>query len=62
MKTHIENRINRQQKAFKKALDLCRIYGVDWHTHIRPMVENKQIVGYWVIDETLSTAVKEIYI
>jgi len=59
---HINNRIARQSKAFKNALDYCRIYGLDWHTNIRPMIENQEIVGYYVIDETFSTTVATVMI
>lgn len=58
----IENRIERQSNAFKKALDYCQLYGVDWHTNIQPIIENKEIIGYWVIDETFSTTVAEVLI
>lgn len=61
-KFYINNRIARQSQAFRNALDYCKIFGLDWHTNIRPMIENGEIVGYYVIDETFSTAVKTIMI
>jgi len=62
MKIYIENKIERQSKAFKKALDYCRLYGLDWHTNIHPMIKNKEFIGYWIIDETFSTTVAEVMI
>lgn len=61
-KIYINNRIARQSKAFKDALAYCRMYGLDWHTNIQPMIENGEIIGYYVIDETFSTAVKTVMI
>ena len=56
------NRIDRQAAAFNEALEYCRIYGLDWRNHIEVMIKDKQIVGYYVIDETFSTAVARIEI
>ncbi len=61
-KSYLNNRIARQSEAFRNALDYCRIYGLDWHTNIKPMIENSEIIGYYVIDETFSTSVKTIMI
>ena len=56
------NRIERQTEAFNEALEYCRIYGLDWRNHIEVMIKDKQIVGYYVLDETFSTAIKTIII
>ena len=56
------NRIDRQAAAFNEALEYCRIYGLNWRNHIEAMIKDKQIVGYYVIDETFSTAVARIEI
>lgn len=61
-KFYIENRILRQSKAFKNALDYCRIYGLYWRTNIQPIIEKNEIIGYYVIDETFSTTVVTIMI
>jgi hypothetical protein len=63
----VEYKINnmtykRQQKAFELALWYCRAYGLNWKLHIRPVIENKEIIGYYVLDETKSTTVKTIYL
>jgi hypothetical protein len=62
VKNRITNRIKRQQKAFELALWYCRAYGLNWKLHIRPVIENKEIIGYYVLDETKSTTVKTIYL
>jgi len=62
MKNKIENRIQRQSKAFKKSLDYCKLYGVNWRTNIQPMIKNNQMIGYWIIDDTFSTTVAEVLI
>ncbi len=48
--------------AFLEALEYCRIYGLDWKEHVKPMIKNKQLKGYYVIDETGSTTVARIEI
>ena len=50
------------RKAFLQALDVCRMHGLDWKKSIIPVKENKKITGFWVLDETLSTAIKIIEI
>jgi len=62
VKNRITNRIQRQQKAFELALWYCRAFGLNWKSHIRPVIENKEIVGYYVLDETKSTTVQTIYL
>ena len=62
VKNRITNRIQRQQKAFELALWYCRVYGLNWRLHIIPVIENKEIVGYYVLDETKSTTVKVVYL
>ncbi len=54
------NRIERQTEAYNEALETCRLHGLDWRNHIEAMIKDKQIVGYYVIDETFSTAVARI--
>ena len=56
------NQIIRHRDAFIKALDVCRIHGLDWKKSIIPIKNNKKITGFWVLDETLSTAIKIIKI
>lgn len=56
------DRVNRQSEAFNEALDYCKIFGLDWKKHIEPKVEKKEITGYYILDETRSTAVKTIYL
>ena len=56
------NRIERQTEAYNEALETCRLHGLDWRNHIEVMIKDKQIVGYYVLDETFSTAIKTIII
>lgn len=56
------DRVNRQQKAFAEALWHCRAWGLNWRTHIEPKIENKEITGYYVLDETRSTTVATVII
>lgn len=56
------DRVNRQQKAFAEALWHCRAWGLDWRTHIEPKIENKEITGYYVLDETRSATVATVII
>lgn len=57
---HMRDRVNRQSEAFREALWYCRHFGLDWKKHIEPKVERSEIIGYYVIDSTRSTAVKTI--
>lgn len=56
------SRIARQQIAFEKSLELCRIWGLYWRDNVIPIKESDEIIGYYVIDETQSTTVGIIYI
>lgn len=51
------DRLNRQQKAFAEALWYCHAWGLNWKTNIEPKVEKREIVAYYVLDETRSTTV-----
>lgn len=61
MRKRIENRIDRQSRAFTKAMDWCRLYGLDWRDHIKPIIQDKEIVGYSVLDETFCPFVEELF-
>ena len=50
-KSYLNNRIARQSEAFKR-IGLLQNIRIDWRTNIKPMIENGEIVGYYVIDET----------
>ena len=54
------NRINRQSEAFKAALGYCKIFGLDWRRHIEPKINDREIVGYFVTDETYTTTVATV--
>ena len=54
------NRVARQSEAFKTALSYCNTYGLDWKEHIMPKYENREIVGFYVLDETKSTTVATV--
>ena len=56
------DRIERQQRAFAEALWHCRAWGLNWRTNIEPKIENKEITGYYVLDETRSTTVATVQI
>ena len=58
----MSNNIRGMSEAFNEALEYCRIYGLNWKEHIKPMIKNKQLKGYYVIDETGSTTVARIEI
>lgn len=55
--SNIMTRIERQVRAFERALKWCRIYGFNWKTHIQPKIQKRQIVGYYILDEEFSTTV-----
>ena len=57
---HITNRVERQGLAYNEALEYCRIYGLDHKENIVPKINNNEISGYYVLDETLSTTVATI--
>lgn len=61
-KRDMRNNIRDIGEAFNEALEYCRIYGLNWKEHVKPMIENKEIKGYYVIDETGSTTVARIEI
>ena len=48
--------------AFNEAMELCYHYGLDWREYMMPFHKNGQIAGYYVLDETKSTAIKKIYV
>ena len=48
--------------AFKEALEYCRLYGLNWREHVQTKYDNGKIVGYYVLDETLSTAITTVEI
>ena len=56
------NRIERQTEAFNEALEMCRLHGLDWRVHVEAIIKEKQVIGYYVIDETFSTTVARIEI
>ncbi len=53
--------IERQSEAIRKALEYCRINNLD-KSHIVPRRENGKMTGYYIIDETGSTAEEVIEI
>ena len=57
-----QNNIVETEKAFNEALELCRLHGLVWRDHIIPKRDNGKIVGYYVLDETKSTAVATVEI
>ena len=62
---HLENQYSHKEKmqdAFLQALETCRMHGLDWKKSIIPIKNNKKLTGFWVLDETLSTAIKIINI
>ena len=61
-KRDMRNNIRDIGEAFIEALEYCRIYGLNWKEHVRPIIEESTLKGYWVLDETKSTIVKRIEI
>lgn len=58
----MKDRVGRQTRAFRQALWFCKHYGLNWKTNIGPKIERREITGYYILDETFSTAVAEILI
>ena len=56
------NSIEDHRKAFLQALETCRMHGLEWKKSIIPVKEKNKIIAFWVLDETLSTAIKIIKI
>ena len=54
------NRVARQSEAFETALAYCNTYGLDWKEHIYPKIDDKEIIGFYVLDETKSTTVATV--
>ena len=54
------NRVAKQSEAFGKALKYCKVYGLDWKEHIYPKIDDKEIIGFYVLDETKSTTVATV--
>lgn len=55
-KKHFTYNLDDVKRCFEDALWYCTHIGVDWREHIQPMVRDKMMVGYFVLDETKSTA------
>lgn len=58
------NRVERQERAYRCALEWCRVYGLT-KDHIVPKYDwmdkrRKHIVGYYVLDETCTTTVATV--
>jgi len=47
-------------KAVKLAIEYCRIYGFDFHTHVIHRKDNGKITGLYILNEGLETAIKTI--
>ncbi len=54
------NKLDKQKAAFEEALGVCRDYGLDWRNHIEVIIKDKQVKGYYVIDESFSTEVARL--
>ena len=50
------------RNAVLTALQYCRIYGLSWKSHILPKKENGNLVGFFILDETLTTTVATVMI
>ena len=55
-------KLDERIKAFNEAIETCREHGLNWRTNIQPIIKKKVIKGYYVLDETRSTAIKTIEI
>ena len=56
----MKTRVERQSDAFKEALELCYLYGLNWREHIIPKTFKNTTVGYYILDETKSTVIETI--
>lgn len=75
MRHPMSNRLERQERAIRRALAMCSLYGVG-KDHIMPLVRKEQsgrrylfgkrymnsLVGYYVIDEMWTTVIVTIMI
>lgn len=55
-------RILAHRYAVLTALQYCRIYGLRWKKHILPKKDNGRLVGFYILDETMTTTVATVRI
>lgn len=58
LNTTMKTKFDQTKEAFNKATEYCYLYGLNWREYIRPFFKNGIVVGYHVLDETKSTAIK----
>ena len=56
----MKTRVQRQSDAFKDALEVCSLHGLNWREHIIPKTFKNTTMGYYILDETKSTAIETI--
>lgn len=49
-------------KAFNEGVEYTHLYGLDWRKHMRPLMENGWLKGYYIMDESFSTVIKTVRI
>ena len=56
----MKTRVERQSDAFKEALEVCYLYGLNWKEHIMLKTFKNTTIGYYILDETKSTVIETI--
>ena len=54
--------LNGITKAFNEGVEYANLYGLDWRKHMRPLMENGWLKGYYIMDESFSTVIKTVRI
>jgi len=44
----MQDKFERQRIAISVALDFCTKYNIDWHKHLKLVIDNKEVIGYCV--------------
>lgn len=58
----MKTRLERQSDAFKEALEVCYLHGLNWKEHIMLKTFKYTTIGYYILDETKSTVIETINI
>lgn len=58
----MKTRVQRQSDAFKDALEVCCLHGLNWKEHIMLKTFKNTTIGYYILDETKSTVIETINI
>lgn len=56
----MKTRVEKQSDAFKEALEVCYLYGLNWKEHIMLKTFKNTTIGYYILDETKSTVIETV--